>query len=229
MKTIGLIGGMSWESTQDYYRLLNEGVRERLGGLHSAKILMYSVDFQELETLQHQNKWDEAIQMMVDIATNLEKAGAELMVIGSNTMHITAEAVQKAISIPLVHIADATAEFLTKNGCKNPGLLGTKFTMEKEFYKGRMKQLFDISILTPNQDDRNIIHNVIYDELCLGTILPTSKQEYLRIIDELVQSGADSIIAGCTEVPLLIKKEDLALPFADTTQIHVSKILNLAI
>ncbi|NCP84746.1 MAG: aspartate/glutamate racemase family protein [Bacteroidetes bacterium] len=228
MKTIGLIGGMSWESTQEYYRLLNQGVCERLGGLHSAKILMYSVDFQELETLQHQNKWDEAIQMMVEIAQKLELAGAELMVIGSNTMHLTADSVQKTISIPLVHIADATAEYLKKRGCNNAGLLGTKFTMEKEFYRERMKQLFDISILTPNNNDRDFVHKVIYDELCLGTIIPSSKQEYLRIIDDLIKSGADSIIAGCTEVPLLIKKEDLPLPYADSTEIHVSKILDLA-
>jgi aspartate racemase len=229
MKTIGLIGGMSWESTVDYYRLLNEGVRVRLGGLHSAKILMYSLDFQELETLQHLNKWEEATQLMVDIAQNLEKAGAELMVIGSNTMHITAETVQKAISIQLVHIADATGEFLQHKGCKSPGLLGTKFTMEKNFYKNRIKERFDINTLIPNETDRNFVHHVIYDELCLGTVLDSSKLEYLRIIEALQAQGADSIIAGCTEVPILIKAHDISLPYADTTQIHVNKILELAL
>lgn len=229
MKTIGLIGGMSWESTADYYRLLNEGVRERLGGLHSADLIMHSIDFHELETLQHQNRWDEAEAMMVRIAVNLEKAGAQLMVIGSNTMHITAEAIQRATSIPLIHIADATGAFLKAHDVKSPALLGTRFTMEKPFYKNRVLEKFDIAIQVPNVNDRKLVHDVIYNELCLGVINESSKREYLSIIDSMKKQGADAVIAGCTEVPLLIKQKDLDIPFADTTAIHVKAILDAAL
>ena len=220
MKTIGLIGGMSWESSIEYYRIINQAVHAALGGVHSARSLMFSVDFAEIETLQHQNRWDDATRMMVDAAQKLERGGADFIVICTNTMHKMADAVQSAISIPVLHIADATARAIKDQGLKHIGLLGTKFTMEEDFYKARLIQKYDLDVLVPGSDDRLVIHRVIYDELVLGKINPASQQAYRRIIASLVQQGAEGIILGCTEISLLVKEGDSPVPLFDTTRLH---------
>jgi len=220
MKTIGLIGGMSWESSIEYYRIINQAVHAALGGVHSAKSLMLSVDFAEIETLQHQNRWDDATRMMVDAAQKLERGGADFIVICTNTMHKMADAVQSAISIPLLHIADATAKAVKARGLNKIGLLGTRFTMEEDFYKARLVQKFGLDVLIPGADDRLVIHRVIYDELVLGKINPASQQAYRRIIASLVQQGAEGIILGCTEISLLVKEGDSPVPLFDTTRLH---------
>jgi len=220
MKTIGLIGGMSWESSIEYYRIINQAVHATLGGVHSAKSLMLSVDFAEIETLQHQNRWDDATRMMVDAAQKLERGGADFIVICTNTMHKMADAVQSAISIPLLHIADATAKAVKARGLNKIGLLGTRFTMEEDFYKARLVQKFGLDVLIPGADDRLVIHRVIYDELVLGKINPASQQAYRRIIASLVQQGAEGIILGCTEISLLVKEGDSPVPLFDTTRLH---------
>jgi aspartate racemase len=220
MKTIGLIGGMSWESSIEYYRIINQAVHATLGGVHSAKSLMLSVDFAEIETLQHQNRWDDATRMMVDAAQKLERGGADFIVICTNTMHKMADAVQFAISIPLLHIADATAKAVKARGLNKIGLLGTRFTMEEDFYKARLVQKFGLDVLIPGADDRLVIHRVIYDELVLGKINPASQQTYRRIIASLVQQGAEGIILGCTEISLLVKEGDSPVPLFDTTRLH---------
>jgi aspartate racemase len=229
MKTIGLIGGMSWESTAEYYRIINEAVKEKLGRLHSAKIAMYSVDFEEVEQLQHQGKWDKATNLMIDAAKRVERSGADFVLICTNTMHKMADDVAANISIPLLHIADATAEKITSLGLKEIGLLGTKFTMEQDFYKGRLKERFDIDVVIPNESDREIVHNVIYKELCLGAIKDSSREQAKAIINRLSDNGAQGIILGCTELPLLIKQEDCPVPLFDTTVIHAKAAVDYAL
>jgi len=220
MKTIGLIGGMSWESSLEYYRIINEQIKEKLGGLHSAKSLMYSVDFDEIEKLQHQGNWKDATKLMIDAAKRLEMGGADFIVICTNTMHKMADEVQRNIKIPLLHIADATAEKIKAKGLKKVGLLGTKFTMEEDFYKGRLIKKYGLDVLIPNENDRQIVHDVIYQELCLGKINHSSKKQFIRIINNLVKDGAEAVILGCTEIPLLVQQKDVKVLLFDTTRIH---------
>ncbi|GGG69677.1 aspartate/glutamate racemase family protein [Paenibacillus radicis (ex Gao et al. 2016)] len=200
MKTIGLIGGMSWESSLLYYQIINQRVKEKLGGHHSAKSLMYSVDFDEIKTLQHQGKWDEATEMMIDSARRLQAGGADFIIICTNTMHKMAKEVQESTEIPLLHIADPTANAIVKDGIRKVALLGTAFTMEQDFYKGRLVERFGLEVIVPDETDRMIIHDIIYKELCLGIINDESKQTYLNIINKLSQQGAEAIILGCTEI-----------------------------
>ena len=220
---------MSWESSLEYYRIINEQVKEKLGGLHSAKSLMYSVDFYEIEKLQHQGNWSEATKLMIDAAQRLEKGGADFVVICSNTMHKMADDVQKSINIPLLHIADATAEKIRAKGIKKIGLLGTKFTMEEEFYKGRLIEKYGLEVLIPNEEDRKIVHDVIYNELCLGKINQPSKDQFIRIIDGLVGKGAEAVILGCTEIPLLVKQADVKVLLFDTTRIHAESAVEYSL
>lgn len=229
MKTIGLLGGMSWESTVDYYQLINTQVKEQLGGLHSAKIILYSVNFAEIEQLQQQEDWPQAGQLLNDAAQNIENAGADFLVICTNTMHIVADTIQQHINIPLVHIADATGEALKKQGITKVGLLGTVFTMEKTFYKNRLTEKYGVEVITPDTTDRLQVHQIIYDELCVGIIKSASKEAYLAIINKLVSSGAQAIILGCTEIGMLIKQSDTSIPLFDTTEIHAKKAVSLAI
>ncbi len=229
MKIIGLIGGMSWESSLEYYRIINETVRNRLGGLHSAQSLMYSVDFAEIEILQHQGHWQEATQMMIEAAHRVERGGADFLVICTNTMHKMAEEVQQNISIPILHIGDATAERVKAHKLRKVGLLGTKFTMEEDFYKGRLIQKHGLQVIIPTAEDRAIVHRVIYDELVIGNINPTSRAQYQRIIDELVQQGCEGIVLGCTEIGLLVKEADSQVPLFDTTQIHAIAAVEYAL
>ena len=229
MKTIGLIGGLSWESSIEYYRIINETVKDKLGGLHSAKIMMYSLNFEEIKEMQHQGKWDEATQAMIAAAKRLEKAEADCVVICSNTMHKMAAAVQDAIGIPLLHIADATAEKIKSQGLKTVGLLATKFTMEEEFYQGRLIEKHGLEVIIPKREERLIVHKIIYEELCLGRILHSSKEQYKKIIDNLVERGAGGIILGCTEITLLIKEEDCQFPVFDTTLIHAQSAVEYAL
>ncbi len=211
---------MSWESTAYYYRLLNEGVKEALGGLHSAKICLYSVDFAEVEQLQHQGKWEEAGALLANAAKGLEAAGAEGLMICTNTMHKVAPAIEHEISIPLLHIADATAQLLVNDGISTVGLLGTAFTMEQDFYKGRLIENYGLKVLTPDTHQRKVVHDVIYNQLCLGDIQESSRQSYIDIIDSLRSQGAEAIILGCTEIGLLIQQEQVDTPLYDTTGIH---------
>ncbi len=229
MKTIGLIGGMSWESTESYYRLINETIKVALGGLHSAKLVLVSVDFAEIENLQHQGKWDETGQILTHAAQSLEKAGADFILICTNTMHLVAPQVQAGISIPLLHIADATAEEVSKFGISKIGLLGTAFTMEEDFYKGRLEKEFGLEVLVPNQADRKVVHQIIYDELCLGKIEDASRHEYIRIIDDLVEQGVEGVILGCTEISLLVKPQHTTTELFDTTRIHALKAVEKAL
>jgi len=229
LKTIGLIGGMSWESTVPYYRLINEAIKERLGGLHSAKVILYSVDFHEIERLQHSGDWDAAGALLADAARSLAAAGADFLVLCTNTMHKVAPAIESSVRIPLFHIADATAEEIKRAGFSTVGLLGTRFTMEQAFYKDRLRERHGLGVLVPQQDDRDIIHGVIYDELCLGTIKPESRNEYRRIIAGLVADGAQAIILGCTEISLLVMQQDSAVPLFDTTGIHARKAAEFAL
>jgi aspartate racemase len=229
MKIIGLIGGMSWESSAEYYRIINEKIKEKLGGLHSAKSLIYSVDFEEIERLQHQGKWQELIEIMVDAAKRLESGGADFIVICTNTMHKMADEIQKSVKIPLLNIADATAEKVKDRGIKKVGLLGTKFTMEENFYKGRLIDKYGLQVLTPNEQERQIVHDVIYKELCLGIVNPESKKKFIEIIKNLVSDGAEAVILGCTEIPLLIKQDDVEIPIFDTTRIHAEAAVEWSI
>ena len=229
MKVIGLIGGMSWESSMEYYRLINQGIKEKLGGLHSCKCLMYSVDFAEIEILQHQGKWDEATIMMIDAAERLERGGAGFIVICTNTMHKMADDVQKSVTIPLLHIADAAAEKIKELGLGKVGLLGTRFTMEQDFYRGRLKSIFGIDVVIPDETDRQVIHDIIYNELCLGEIKDVSRKKYTEIINKLAASGAEGIILGCTEIPLLVRQEDCEVPLFDTTSIHAEAAVIFAL
>lgn len=229
MKTIGLIGGMSWESSAEYYRIINQTTKEQLGGLHSAPIVMYSVEFNEIVRLQHEGKWDELTAIMVDAAKRLERAGADLVLICTNTMHKMASEVEHATSLPLLHIADATATRIKEKRLKTVALLGTRFTMEQDFYKGRLAEKHGLEVIVPSAEEMEIVHRIIYNELCQGTILDSSKKEYLRIITNLVSQGAEGVILGCTEIPLLVKQADVAVPIFDTTTIHAQEAVKIAI
>jgi aspartate racemase len=220
MKTIGLIGGMSWESSLEYYRIINETTRDRLGGLHSADVLMYSFDFAEIEPLQAAGRWGEAARLLGSAAQTLEKAGAELIVLCTNTMHRVADEVEGQVSVPLLHIADATAERIREVAIRSVGLLGTRYTMEESFYRGRLVQRHGLDVLVPGEAERKLVHRIIYEELCRGTAAPSSREEVRRIIAELVSAGAQGIILGCTELGLLIGERDVEVPVFDTTRIH---------
>ncbi|SHO54354.1 aspartate/glutamate racemase family protein [Vibrio quintilis] len=229
MKTIGLLGGMSWESTLGYYQLINEGIKEKLGGLHSAQIALYSVDFDPIEKLQHAGKWDETAGILSAAAKNIEAGGADFLLICTNTMHKVAPEIEAEISIPLLHIADATAEVLLQDGIRTVGLLGTGFTMEQDFYKGRLKDKYGLDVLVPAKQDREIVHQVIYQELCLGRALPESKAAYLRIIEALAEQGAEAVILGCTEIGMLVSQADTKTRLLDTTRIHARKAVEFAV
>ena len=228
MKTIGLLGGMSWESTQGYYKAINEGIKSKLGGLHSAQIAMYSVDFQPIETLQHEGDWEGTAEILVAASQRIEAAGADCLLICTNTMHKVAPAIEEATSIPLIHIADATARVLVDKGIQKVGLLGTGFTMEQDFYKGRLTDKFGLEVI-PEQSDRDIVHRVIYEELCLGQIKQDSNAEYVRIIADLAAQGAEAVILGCTEIGLLVKQSDTYVPLVDTTMIHAQAAVEFAL
>ena len=228
MKTIGLLGGMSWESTLGYYRAINEGIKNSLGGLHSAKIAMYSVDFEPIEQLQHVGDWEKTAKILSEATKSIEAAGADFLLICTNTMHKVAPDIEAAIQIPLLHIADATAEVLVNLGIKSVGLLGTAFTMEQEFYKGRLANNYGLRVLIPNEEDREIVHKAIYKELCLGKSEPESKVEFLRIIDTLAAQGAEAAILGCTEIGMLVNQADTSVKLLDTTAIHAKKAVEYA-
>ena len=229
MKVIGLIGGMSWESTAEYYRIINETVKERLGGLCSAKILLYSLNFAEIERLQREEKWAEATEVMCDAARRVERGGADCLLICTNTMHKMASEVEGAVNIPLLHIADATAREIKKRKIERVVLLGTKFTMEEDFYKGRLADKYILDVIIPSVEDRNIINQVIYHELCLGKIREESKKQFGRIIERLAAVGAEGVILGCTEISLLIKQQDSPVALFDTTAIHARAAVDFAL
>ena len=229
MKTIGLIGGMSWESTASYYRLINEAVKKQLGGLHSAELCIYSVDFARIEAYQQAGNWEKTAHTLSHAAQSLEKAGAECILICTNTMHLVAPQVQASINIPLLHIADATAQKIKQQGIDKIALLGTAYTMEKDFYKGRLIDKYQLDVVVPNTQDRQLVHQVIYKELCLGRIEDASRHEYLRIIDTLTEQGAQGIILGCTEIALLIKPQDTPVKLFDTTEIHALAAVDWAL
>ena len=229
MKTIGMLGGMSWESTATYYREINEGIKQNLGGLHSAKICLYSVDFDEIEKLQHTDDWDTAAMVLADGARKIEAGGADFLIICTNTMHRVASEIEQAISIPLLHIADATALKLKDDNITRVGLLGTRFTMEHNFYKSRITELFGIEVLVPEPDERTLLHAIIYDELCLGKIENTSRQQCLEIISRLFACGAQAVILGCTEIALLISQDHTNIPLYDTTVIHANQAVSYAL
>jgi aspartate racemase len=229
MKTIGLLGGMSWESTLGYYRAINEGIKRSLGGLHSAKIAMFSVDFEPIEKLQHAGDWGGTAKILCEAAKRVQAAGADYLLICTNTMHKVAPEIEAAIQIPLLHIADATAETLVNEGIKSVGLLGTAFTMEQEFYKGRLTNNYGIQVLVPDETDREIVHKTIYQELCLGKTESESKAEFLRIIDSLAAHGAEAVILGCTEIGMLVNQTDTNVKLFDTTAIHAQKAIECAI
>ena len=229
MKRIGLIGGMSWESSIEYYRIINQQIREALGGVHSARSVMVSVDFGEIEKLQVEGKWDEATQIMVRCAKDLEGAGADFVLICTNTMHLMAKEVQEGIDIPLLHIADATARAIQKAGLQSVGLLGTRFTMEKDFYRGRLKTDHGLRVIIPDDDGRELVHRVIYDELVQGKIVQESREGYRAVIQSLLDAGAEGIILGCTEIGLLVKQDDVPLPVFDTMEIHALAAVDAAL
>jgi aspartate racemase len=229
MKTIGLIGGLSWESTAPYYRHLNEGVRERLGGLHSARIVLWSFDFAQVEALQAEGDWAAATRLMEDAARRLAGAGAELIVIASNTMHRMANEVEAAAGLPLVHIADATGLAVRAAGLRRPALLATRYTMEQDFYRGRLAARHGVEAMVPDEQGRELVHRIIYEELCVGIVRAQSKAAYLEEIERLRRQGADGVILGCTEVGLLLGPEDTDLPVFDTTRLHVEKVLDVAL
>lgn len=220
MKTIGLLGGMSWESTELYYRKINEETRRLAGELHSAPIAMVSVDFHEIERLQHRNEWQACGALLAEKARQVEAAGADFLLICTNTMHKVAPEVAAAIEIPLLHIADATAAAIKQKGLAKIGLLGTRFTMEEAFYKGRLEKLYELEVLVPGAADRDLVHRVIYEELCMGKVDERSRQEFLRIIDDLEAAGAHGVIEGCTEITMLIQQAHTGMPLFDTTSIH---------
>ncbi len=229
MKTIGMIGGMSWESTVSYYKAINEGVKSALGGLHSAKICLYSVNFEQIEKLQREGHWDEAGVILAQAAQSVEAGGADFVMICTNTMHKVLPHVEAAIHIPVLHIADATAEKLVADGVTKVGLLGTAFTMEQEFYKQRITDKFAIDVIVPEDAEREVVHRVIYDELCQGKILAQSREKYLTIIDNLRRNGAQAVILGCTEIALLVEQQHTQVPLYDTTQIHAEQAVKLAL
>ena len=229
MKVIGLIGGMSWESTLEYYRIINETVKERLGGLHSAKILLYSVNFHEVQSMQSEGRWEEAREILCNAATRVERGGGECLLICTNTMHIMASEVQCDVGIPLIHIADATAAEIKNSGIRIIGLLGTKYTMEEDFYKGRLVETHDLNVVIPPEDDRNLVNQVIYDELCLGKTRSESRDQFVRIMHDMQKQGAEGIILGCTEISLLVRQGDSPLPLFDTTAIHAQSAVEFAL
>jgi len=229
MKTIGLLGGMSWESTRDYYSAINRGIKNRLGGLHSARLLLNSVDFAEIEQLQHQGDWAGTARILVDAARQVEAGGADFLLICTNTMHKVAPEIQAALKIPLVHLADATAEKLLQADCQKVGLLGTAFTMEQDFYKGRLKDKYGLEVLVPEAEERAEIHRVIYEELCQGEIHEASRQVFIDSIQRLAAEGAQAVILGCTEIALLVSQQDTKVPLFDTTAIHAEKAVELAL
>ncbi len=229
MKTIGLLGGMSWESTLTYYKELNEGVKGKLGGLHSAKIVLNSVDFSVLEQWLCEENWQAIAETLSIAAKKVELAGADFLLICTNTMHNVASQIEANINIPILHIADATAEVILKQNIRTVGLLGTKFTMEEEFYQGRLSEKFKLNVLIPQQSDREMINQVVFNELCLGKIKDSSRQEYIRVIDELKNQGAEAIILGCTEIAMLVSREHTDIPLFDTTQIHAEKAVEMAL
>ncbi|MFC0268093.1 aspartate/glutamate racemase family protein [Kushneria aurantia] len=228
MKTIGLIGGMSWESTQTYYRLINEKVRDQLGGLHSARLVLYSVDFAEIEALQHRGDWEATAKILGEAGKALESAGADFLVLCTNTMHKIAPGIEEVIDVPLLHIADATANALLRDGISRVGLLGTRFTMEQTFYIERLEAQ-GIDVVVPEPEQRNTIHSVIYEELCQGVVNPESKSAYLAIVDSLAERGAEAVILGCTEIGLLIQGSDTSVPLYDTTEIHAEQAVKLVL
>ncbi|WP_417503133.1 aspartate/glutamate racemase family protein [Marinobacter sp.] len=228
MKTIGLIGGMSWESTQTYYRLINQRVRAELGGLHSAKLVLYSVDFAEIEALQHQGNWQATADILGSVAQSLESAGAEFLVLCTNTMHKVASQLERSVNVPLLHIADATANVLKKDGITCVGLLGTRFTMEQTFYIGRLQD-HGIQVVVPNEPERERVHSVIYNELCQGVVKPDSKAVYLDVVASLAERGAQGVILGCTEIGLLIQSSDTEVKLYDTTEIHAEQAVQYAL
>ena len=228
MKTIGLLGGMSWESTLGYYRAINEGIKKTLGGMHSAKIAMYSVDLDTIEKLRHEDDWEGITRILSEAAQRVQAAGADFLLICTNTMHKVASEIEAAIQIPVLHIADATAVVIVNEGIKSVGLLGTAFTMEQEFYKKRLTDKYGLKVLVPNEDDRLIVHKIIYQELCLGRIEQDSKAEYLRIIDTLAAQGAEAVILGCTEIGMLVKQSDTNVRLFDTATIHAEKAVEYA-
>jgi aspartate racemase len=228
-KIIGLIGGLSWESSAEYYRIINEAVRRRLGGLHSARCLMWSFDFAEIEALQHAGRWDDATALLAEAARRLERGGADVILICSNTMHRMADEAQAAIAIPVLHIADATANRIQAAGYQRVGLLGTAFTMEQDFYKARLASRHGLDVIVPDADDRAAVHRIIYDELVLGRVLPESRQIYRGILARLAERGAGAIVLGCTEIMLLVQPEDSAVPLFDTTTIHAEAAVDFAL
>jgi aspartate racemase len=229
VKTIGLLGGMSWESTLEYYRAINQGVKSALGGLHSAKIILYSVDFAPIEKMMQARDWTGTAALLSDAARRIQGAGADFLVICTNTMHIVAPDIQKAIDIPLLHIADATADILVQNNIQTVGLLGTAFTMEQSFYRHRLMDSYGLKVLVPDEEDRQTVHQIIFQELCLGDIMPDSKATYLRIIQELAERGAQAVILGCTEIGMLVSQSDTRVPLLDTTAIHAQKAVSKAL
>lgn len=229
MKTIGVIGGMSWESTVSYYQLLNKAVNQAKGGFHSAKLILNSVDFAEIEQLQRDGEWDKTAVILGEAAQSLERAGADFILIATNTMHIVASQVEEAVNVSLIHIADATGAQLVKQGITKVGLLGTAFTMEQTFYKQRLTDKFGIEVIVPNGVQRKLVHNIIYDELCKGQISSRSRNDYQSIIEELSENGAQGVILGCTEIGLLIKQEDTNVPLFDTTNLHVEAAVHEAL
>ncbi len=228
-KTVGIIGGMSWESTQIYYRLMNQGVKQRLGGLHSAKIILYSLDFAEIEQLQVKGDWVGASNILRDIAHNLQVAGADAILIATNTMHKLADEVASAVNVPLLHIADATGQHLRADGRRKTALLGTRFTMEEDFYTAKLHDTYGLDVLIPNREERAAIHQIIYDELCMGQFTQAAKLVFCDIIDKLAERGADSVVLGCTEIPLLISSADTHIPLYDTTALHAQAAVEFAL
>jgi aspartate racemase len=229
MKTIGMIGGMSWESSIEYYRIVNEVVRDRLGGLHSARSVMVSVDFAEIEALMHRDAWEPVTSILVDAAKRLENAGADVILICTNTMHKLAPEIQKRVDIPLLHIADATARKVRDSGLQKIALLGTRFTMEEDFYKGRLSRKYGLDVVVPGRADMAVVDRIIFDELCVGKILAASKEKYKKVIAALAAAGAEGIILGCTEIGLLVRPQDVELPLFDTTRIHAEAAVDFAL
>lgn len=229
MKTIGLLGGMSWESTIPYYRQINQHIKQQLGGLHSAKIILYSVDFADIEALQRSGDWDRAGELLAEAAVKLQAAGADCLVLCTNTMHKVAAVIETAVTIPLLHIADATAEAILQAGLSKVALLGTRFTMEQDFYKKRLTESYGLEVLVPDEESRALVHQVIYQELCLGLVKPDSRLQYQQIMADLVVQGAEAIILGCTEIALLVSAEDCAVPLFDTTFLHAQKAADYAL
>lgn len=229
MRMIGLIGGMSWESSAEYYRILNQGIRDRLGPTASARCLLWSFDFSEIERLQHAGDWDSLAALLVHAARQLEAAGADILLLCTNTMHRVAPAIQTAVGVPLLHIADPTADRIKAAGLREIGLLGTAFTMEHDFYKGRLSGEHGLRILTPNAEDRATVHRIIYEELVAGKVMPASRDVFRAIIARLVADGAQAVILGCTEIMLLVRPEDSAVPLFDTTAIHAQAAVELAL